>query len=63
MPKNNYKGVNSMAKQESTERSAEILDISGYIRLINAVCQQIDKDQCPCSKCKKWKELQNDWCK
>ncbi len=41
----------------------EVVDISGYLRLIEAVCQQIDKDKCPCSKCKKWKQLQSDWCK
>jgi hypothetical protein len=41
----------------------EVVDISGYLRLIEAVCKQIDKDKCPCSKCKKWKQLQSDWCK
>jgi len=45
------------------EQQEEVLDISGYLRLIEAICAQIDKDKCPCSKCKKWKELQSDWCK
>lgn len=54
-----------MINKSSTNDGAkdEVVDISGYLRLIEAVCQQIDKDKCPCSKCKKWKQLQSDWCK
>ena len=52
-----------MTQRDSTPKTEEVLDISGYLRLIQAICAQIDRDKCPCSKCKKWKELQSDWCK
>jgi hypothetical protein len=56
-------GGNFMKKNNSTPKTNEVVSIEGCIKLIEAVCKQIDKDKCPCSKCKYWKQLQSDWCK
>jgi hypothetical protein len=54
-----------MRQKSNTVKSVnkEVVSIEGCIKLIEAVCKQIDKDKCPCSKCKYWKQLQSDWCK
>lgn len=48
---------------DQTHGSDKVKDFDGYIRLINAICSQIDQDECSCDRCKQWKILQSKWCK
>ena len=48
---------------DQTHASEKVKDVDGYIRLINAICSQIDEDNCQCDRCQLWKKLQSKWCK